>query len=228
MRPVPIGPNRWTGPGRRSYGFRVAAPSTQRWAAAVPVAAAVALLLLPACTAAGEPTPLPTVPVGSVAGTGSAPATTPADPPPTRTPSASAGTVDRTDPLAVYLAWWQALQAAYARADPAHPALDDYAVDPILSRQRAKIRSLRDQGVVQRTALTQRPRLLYRTQQYAEVADCVRGPANTYYDARTGRLRAPSGYRNDLPTEDRLLTRLQKRGDQWFVVAATAGPDAQC
>ncbi len=73
-----------------------------------------------------------------------------------------------------------------------------------------------------------RPTLRYRTQTNAEVEDCVRGPANTYHDAATGRLRAPRGYRNDAPTEDRLLTTLQRRGDRWYVVAATGRGDVTC
>ena len=94
-------------------------------------------------------------------------------------------------------------------------------MDPILGHQRASIAALHDQGIVQRTRFTLEPTLRYRTQTNAEVEDCVRGPANTYHDAATGRLRAPRGYRNDAPTEDRLLTTLQRRGDRWYVVAAT-------
>lgn len=143
----------------------------------------------------------------------------------TPTPTA---TVDRTDPLAVYRGWWTALQAAYATGDAEDPVLADYAVDPILSRQRASIAALRTQGVVQRTRFTLTPRLRYETGRNAEVEDCVRGPANTYYDAVTGRPRAPAGYRNDAPTEDRLLTTLQRRGDQWYVVAATGRGEVEC
>jgi hypothetical protein len=147
---------------------------------------------------------------------------------PTGTPAPSASGVDHTDVLAVYRGWWAALQAAYAKGDADDPALAEYAVDPILGRQRATIAGLRAQGVVQRTAFALRPRLRYQTDGNAEVEDCVRGPANTYYDAVTGRLRAPRGYRNDAPTEDRLLTTLQKRGDQWYVVAATGRGEVEC
>jgi len=81
---------------------------------------------------------------------------------------------------------------------------------------------------VQRARFTLRPRLRYQTGQNAEVEDCVHGPASTYYDAVTGRPRAPRGYRNDVPTEDRLLTTLQRRGDQWYVVAATGRGEVEC
>lgn len=208
---------------RRSYRVRV--PGTGRRAAGRAVAVAATLLLLPACTASPEgssalPSALPTGGVsGSAVPTGAASATS--------APSPSA-TADGSDVLAVYTAWWRALQSAYARGDPADPSLNDYAVDPILSRQRASIRALRAQGVVQRTVFTLQPRLRYQTDQYAEVEDCVRGPANTYYDALTGKPRAPRGYRNDVPTEDRLLMTLQKRGDRWYVVAATGRGEVQC
>jgi hypothetical protein len=148
----------------------------------------------------------------------------------TATPAVSSPSapVEGSDVMAVYAAWWKALQSAYARGDPADPSLDDYAVEPILSRQRANIRALRVQGVVQRTVFTLRPRLRYQTDRYAEVEECVRGPANTYYDALTGKPRAPRGYRNDVPTEDRLLMTLQRRGDRWYVVAATGKGEMRC
>ena len=136
--------------------------------------------------------------------------------------------VDHADVMAVYRGWWRALEAAYARGDADAPALADYAVDPILSSQRASIARLQAQGIVQRTRFTLAPRLRYQTPANAEVEDCVRGPANTYHDAATGRLRAPRGYRNDAPTDDRLLTRLHRRGDQWYVVAATARGTVAC
>jgi hypothetical protein len=148
---------------------------------------------------------------------------------PTPTGSAAAPpTVDHTDVLAVYRAWWTALQVAYAHGDAGDPALADYAVDPILATQRASIAALRGQGIVQRTVFSLQPRLRYRTGAHAEVEDCIRGPANTYYDAASGRPRAPRGYRNDAPTEDRLLTTLQRRGDQWYVVAATGKGTVEC
>jgi hypothetical protein len=163
---------------------------------------------------------LPARPTGTEPPTG-----TPA--PTTAGPSATAA-VDHTDVLAVYRGWWRALEAAYARGDADAPALADYAVDPILGHQRASIAALHRQGIVQRTRFTLEPTLRYRTQTNAEVEDCVHGPANTYHDAVTGRLRAPRGYRNDAPTEDRLLTTLQRRGDRWYVVAATGQGGVTC
>jgi hypothetical protein len=191
----------------------------------------VAAALLLACTSAagcasgssdGGDAALPTRTVG----TELPPETTAPAPP---TPYGSAGrAVDHSDLLAVYRGWWTALQTAYAAGDAADPALADYAVDPILGTQRASIAALRRQGIVQRTRFTLAPRLRYRTDRDAEVEDCVRGPANTYYDAATGRPRAPRGYRNDAPTEDKLLTTLQRRGDRWYVVAATGKGEVEC
>lgn len=187
---------------------------------------AIALLVLPACASAGgEAGALPPRPSGAATTTGAADAE-PSESG-TVTPGSSPG-VDRADPLAVYRAWWTALQDAYAAGNPDEPALAEYGVDPILGAQRASITAMRKQGVVQKTSFTLQPRLLYRTERNAEVEDCVRGPANTYYDAVSGRPRAPRGYRNEVPTEDRLLTTLQKRGDQWFVVAATARGEVAC
>lgn len=185
------------------------------------VVVAAALLLAGTGCASGPDgdVALPPGPTATVAGTAAA----------TTDPAASpAATPDRTDVLAVYRGWWTALQTAYATGDADDPALARYAVDPILTRQRASIRALDAQGIVQRTTFTLRPRLRYRTDGNAEVEDCIRGPAGTYRDAATGRPRAPRGYRNDVPTEDRLLTTLQRRGDQWYVVAATGKGEVQC
>ena len=166
------------------------------------------------------PPPTVTGTTGSAAGT-----TAPA---PTTSPGSPSPTVDRTEVLQVYTAWWRALEGAYAMGDPDAPGLAEYAVDPILARQRASIAAMREQGIVQKTSFALRPRVRYQTERNAEIEDCVRGPANTYHDAVTGRPRAPRGYRNEVPTEDRLLTTLQKRGDQWYVVAATARGEVAC
>jgi hypothetical protein len=178
------------------------------------VVVAAALLLAGTGCASGPDgdAALPPGPAGTAAGTTAATASPTASPAP-RT--------DHTDVLAVYRGWWTALQTAYASGDADDPALADYAVDPILAGQRASIRKLDAQGIVQRTTFTLAPRLRYRTDGNAEVEDCIRGPAGSYRDAATGRPRAPSGYRNDVPTEDPLLLTLQKRGDRWYVVAAT-------
>jgi hypothetical protein len=130
-------------------------------------------------------------------------------------------TVDRTNLLAVYRGWWAAVQEAFARGEPDYPALDTFGLDPILMNERRQIRVLRAQGIVQRTQLSLMPRVLHQDDTVAEIADCLRGPAGTYRDAATGQPRAPRGYRNDVPTRDSLLVSLQKRGDYWFVVAAT-------
>jgi hypothetical protein len=191
-------------------------PTTRR----VVVAAA---LLLAGTGCASGPDGDAALPPAPWAATTTAAATTPA-----ATTASPAPAADRTDVLAVYRGWWTALQTAYAKGDADDPALARYAVDPILTRQRASIRALDAQGIVQRTTFILRPRLRYRTDGNAEVEDCIRGPAGTYRDAATGRPRAPRGYRNDVPTEDRLLTTLQRRGDQWYVVAATGKGEVQC
>lgn len=200
--------------------YRVPVPGVRR---SVTTGAVVAALLLPACSPGGEGTSaLPSGPPATSGGPSTAAGSTIAT-----APSPSPAT-EEAEVLTVYSRWWDALESAYARGDPADPRLDDYAVDPILSRQRASIRDLQAQGIVQRTSFTLRPRLLHRTGNYAEVEDCVRGPANTYYDAVSGRPRAPRGYRNDVPTEDRLLMTLQRRGDRWYVVAATGKGEVRC
>jgi hypothetical protein len=135
--------------------------------------------------------------------------------------SPSATPVDRTDLLAVYRAWWKAVEAAFASGDPDHPDLARYGGDPILGAEQRQIRTLREQGIVQRTMLTLQPRIVHQTGDLAEIADCLRGPARTYYDAVTGQLRAPRGYDNESPTTDALLVSAHRRGGYWFVIAAT-------
>ena len=186
-------------------------------------------LVVLACSACGAGAAEANAPLPTRSGDGPAPTTD--EPTTSAAPGTTAptpDTVDHTDPLAVYAGWWAALQAAYAKGDADDPVLAEYAVDPILARQRASIAALRAEGIVQRTRVTLAPRLRYAAGRNAEVEDCVRGPANTYHDAVTGRPRAPRGYRNDVPTEDRLLTTLQRRGDQWYVVAATGRGEIEC
>jgi hypothetical protein len=176
------------------------------------VAAAIGALLLAGCSAAAsqplESVGQPTRPAGG-------PTTRPA---PAPTPSRAA---NRADLLTVYRSWWGAVQEAFARGDSTYPALALYAVEPILGKERSKIRSLHAEGVVQRTRLTLSPQILHQGDITAEIADCIRGPAGTYYDVVTGKPRAPHGYSNDVPTRDSLRVALHKRGGYWFVVAAT-------
>lgn len=224
MNGTAIGCVSWTARRDGSYGVRV--PRSFRETAALLAVAVVAA----GCTARTEEVaqPLPVSSASASAGTtGPTPGGSGSSGPASPTGSGTA-TVDRTQVLAVYTGWWRALEAAYAAGDPDSARLAQYAVDPILTRQRTSIRALRAQGIIQRTKFALTPRVRYQTDEYAEVEDCVRGPANTYYDAATGKLRAPKGYRNDVPTEDRLLMTLQRRGEDWFVVAATAKGEIQC
>jgi hypothetical protein len=181
----------------------------------VVAAAALAMALLAGCASDGPSEPLqsvgqPTQPAGG--------ATTRR---PTPAPTNVAPGVNRADLMTVYRAWWQAVQEAFAQGDSASAKLAVFGVDPILTRERNQIRSLRAEGVVQRTRLSLSPRILHQEDIVAEIADCVRGPAGTYYDLATGKPRAPKGYRNDVPTKDALTVSLQKRGGYWYVVAAT-------
>jgi hypothetical protein len=173
----------------------------------------LALTLLVGCASSGPSAPLdaggpPTSPAGG-------PTTRPPLPP-SPTPS-----LNRGDMMTVYRAWWKAVEEAFAKGDSTDPDLALYGADPILTRERNQIQSLRTQGVVQRTQLTLSPRILHQEDIVAEIADCVRGPAGTYYDLATGKPRAPRGYSNDVPTKDALTVSLQKRGGYWYVVAAT-------
>jgi len=181
----------------------------------LPVLTAAFALLLTACsahadTAARLPSANPDLPTPSSDRTAAG-----------RTAALPTPSVDRADPVAVYREWWAAVQDAFARGEPDYPALAIYGVDPILSNERKQIRLLQTQGVVQRTRLELTPRVLHQDDTVAEIADCLRGPAGTYRDAVTGKPRAPRGYSNDVPTRDALLVSLQKRGDYWYVVAAT-------
>jgi hypothetical protein len=171
------------------------------------------LLLAAGCASGGGAAPLtpvgqPTVPPGTGPTRPSAPPTTFA-------------TVNRMDLLAVYRAWWKAVQTAFARGDADYPELLVYGMDPILTREQDQIRKLRAQGVVQRTQLSLQPRIVHQDEAVATLFDCVRGPAGTYYDLATGRPRAPTGYRNDVPTKESLFVSLQRRSGYWFVTAAT-------
>jgi hypothetical protein len=176
-------------------------------------ATAVAMALLVGCGANTPTGPLqpvgqPTQPAGGYTSRPSAP------PSPT-------SSVNRADLMTVYRAWWKAVQDAFAQGNSTSADLALYGADPILTRERNEIRTLRAEGVVQRTQLTLNPRILHEDDIAAEIADCVRGPAGTYYDLATGKPRTPRGYRDDVPTKDALTVALQKRGGYWYVVAAT-------
>lgn len=186
---------------------------------AVPVAWALAAAVLTATLLAGcasnapsgplQPVGQPTQPAGSAT-------TRPPAPPTNPVPG-----VNRADLMTVYRAWWQAVQEAFASGDSTSAKMALFGADPILTRERNEIRGLRAQGVVQRTSLVLSPHILHQDDITAEVADCVRGPAGTYYDLATGTPRAPHGYRNDVPTKDPLLVSLHKVGGYWYVVVAT-------
>jgi hypothetical protein len=136
--------------------------------------------------------------------------------------------VDRSDPLAVYRAWWAAVQRALASADPAFPDLASYGVDPLLANTRASLTRLRSEGVVQVVTFGLAPQVVRREPGRVELTDCVRAPAGTYRDAATGKPRAPTGFRNDIPTGDSLRFVLRPRGGAWYVVGATVLGGGRC
>jgi hypothetical protein len=128
----------------------------------------------------------------------------------------------------VYRAWWAAVQAALAAADPAAPALAIYAVDPLLANTRAGIARLRSQGIVQVVVFGLAPQVVARQADRVEIADCIRTPAGTYRDLGTGQPRAPAGFRNDSPTHDSLRFVLRQRDGAWYLVATTALGGGPC
>jgi hypothetical protein len=136
--------------------------------------------------------------------------------------------VDRSDPLAVYQAWWVAVQRALVRADPEFPDLASYAVDPLLANTRASLTRLHGEGVVQVVTFALAPRVVLREPDRVELTDCVRAPAGTYRDAVTGKPRAPTGFRDDVSTADPLRFLLRPRGDAWYVVGATVLGGGRC
>lgn len=188
--------------------------------------AVACLVALAGCAGKEQAAPLP-----SVGGGGAVPSTA-AGTPATGTGGPSGSTtppaVDRSDPLTVYRAWWAAVQAALARADPAVPALADYAIDPLLANTRAGIARLRGQGIVQVVVFGLTPQVVLRQPDRVEIADCIRTPAGTYRDAGTGQPRAPTGFRNDTPTHDSLRFVLRQRDRAWYLVATTALGGGPC
>jgi len=189
------------------------------------VAAVVACLFaLAGCGSEPSTAPLPSVGAGptSSGATGAAS--------PTDTPSGNTGpgAVDRSDPVAVYRAWWVAVQKALAAADPAFPELAAYAVDPLLANTRASLARLRGQGLVQVVTFALAPQVVNRQADRVEIADCIRTPAGTYRDARTGHPRTPAGFRNDIPTRDSLRFVLRLRAGAWYLVATTALGGGPC
>ncbi|MBI1757673.1 MAG: hypothetical protein HYR62_00355 [Actinobacteria bacterium] len=144
-------------------------------------------------------------------------------------PSAAAPAgLDRLDPVAVYRAWWEAVGRALAAADPDAAELATLATDPLLGQTRDGIRALRAQGLVQVAHFALSPRQVERSGRRAEIADCVRTPAGSYRDARTGRPRAPAGYRDDVVTSDSLRFALRWTDNGWYLVAATAAGGGPC
>jgi hypothetical protein len=193
------------------------------WRAGLLVACLVALA---GCGAKEQPAPLPSVGGGATSSTGSGtPSTTttgsPSSPPPT--PG-----VNRSDPVIVYRAWWAAVQSALATADPAAPGLALYAIDPLLANTRASIGRLRGQGIVQVVTFMLSPQVVTRQPDRVEITDCIRTPAGTYRDARTGQPRAPPGFRNDTSSRDSLRFVLRQRDSSWYLVATTALGGGSC
>lgn len=182
------------------------------------------LLAAVGCTAKQEAAPLPSVAGGGPTGTsGTASGSA------TATPGGStAPGVNRADPVAVYRAWWGAVQVALATGSPDSPDLATYALDPILANTRAGLARLHDQGLVQVVAYTLAPKVVTREKDRVEITDCIIAPAGTYRDAATGKPRAPTGFRNDTPTRDSLRFVLRPRAGDWYLVATTALGGGPC
>jgi hypothetical protein len=181
------------------------------------------LIALSACGSADPPAqPLPR-PVQSGGGQGTSTAPT------TGTPSTSTGAttgpaaVDRTDPLAVYRAWWAALEKALATANANEPSLRDFGANPLLFETQGRLVTLRGVGIVQIVHFALNPSIVARSTVRVDVADCVRGPAGSYRDATTGQPRAPANTRNDIPTHDSIRCVLQLVRGGWYVTAIQAG-----
>jgi hypothetical protein len=133
------------------------------------------------------------------------------------------GSVDRSEPLAVYQAWWAAVEKALATADANEPDLSRYGADPLLGATRIRLISLRVGELVQVVHYTHTQRVVSRTSKRVDIEDCVRGPAGTFRDARTHQPRAPSNFRNDIPTHDSIRSVLQAIDGTWYVTAIQAG-----
>lgn len=165
---------------------------------------------------------------GAGTGTGSGQTTgTPGSTGTTAGPGAPGGGVDVSDPLAVYQGWWSAIEKALATANPNEPGLAQYGADPLLGATFFRLARLNTANLVQVVHYTHDQQVLGRSATRMDIADCVRGPAFTFRDARTGQPRAPSGFRNDIPTSDSIRSVLQLIAGRWYVTAIQAG-SKQC
>jgi hypothetical protein len=177
------------------------------------------LVLLSGCSSADPPAQSLPPPVRGDARSGTGGPTTSADP----TGTATGSSVNHTDPLAVYRAWWTALEKALATADANEPSLRDFAANPLLFETQGRLVTLRGVGIVQLIHFTLNPSVVARSAVRVDIADCVRGPAGTYRDARTGQPRAPANTRNDIATSDSIRCVLQLVRGAWYVTAIQAG-----
>jgi hypothetical protein len=185
------------------------------------------LVVLSGCGGEQPPSVLP--PAQQTAGTDSAgagagPVTNAPTTGPTSTVSpGSPGTVNVGDPLSVYEAWWSALERALASANSNEPALSLYGANPLLDTTRVRLFTLAASQIVQVVHFQRTPQVVGRTPSRVDVLDCVRGPAGTYRDRRTGQPRTPAGSRNDIATHDSVRSVLQLIAGRWYVTAIQAG-----
>lgn len=179
--------------------------------------AGAVLVALSGCGGADPPAPSlpPPVQGGGTSQTPTATATTGS--------SVSPGQTNRTDPVSVYAAWWTALEKALATADAREPSLALYGGNPLLNTTRARLFGLQSQQVVQVVRFSHQQQVAARSATRVDILDCVRAPAGTYRDARTGQPRAPAGIRNDMATHDSIRSVLQLVGGAWYVTAIQAG-----
>jgi hypothetical protein len=130
---------------------------------------------------------------------------------------------DSKDPLKVYAGWWNAIETALATANPNEPRLARYGADPLLGATLLRLVNLKQSQLVQVVHYTHQQQVVAQSAKRVDIADCVRGPAGTFRDARTGQPRAPDGFRNDMPTHDSIRSVLQLIAGRWYVTAIQAG-----
>ena len=121
------------------------------------------------------------------------------------------------DPVAAYLAFWDAVEAAGNPPDPDHPDLEATAADPQLSQLRNVLSDYRQQGHLRRGDNEHHPELrqLLDDERAAIVDDCSElDPEGGLYDAETGERIEGGGEPGD---RELLEARLELIDGTWKV-----------